>query len=52
MPDFKDEYNGDDTLFPADLVFNPAEWGKAENYMKVVQEDENYDHMMTKGNYF
>ena len=52
VPDFNEEYNGDDTLFPSDLVFNPQEWTKSENYMKIVHEDENYDHMMTKGNYF
>ena len=43
MPDFYKEYTSDDTIFPAEKIFDFQEWRKDEVYKKIVREEENVD---------
>ncbi len=47
-PDFKTVLTSDVKNFPADAVFNFAEWRKEENYKKIVREEEDQDLMGNK----
>lgn len=35
--DFKNNFTSDETNFPAEKIFNFAEWRKEENYKKIVR---------------
>jgi hypothetical protein len=47
-PDFKTGMTSDDSNFPAEKVFNFAEWRKEEHYKKIVREAEDVDLMGNK----
>ena len=44
IPDFSNH-----ELFDSNMLFNFEELHKPENYMKLVNEDENYDALMEQG---
>lgn len=46
--DFKNNFTSDETNFPAEKVFNFAEWRKEENYKKIVRKEEDHDMMGNK----
>ena len=48
--DFKEQFD-DEEKFPVNLIFDHEKWFEKENYMKIVNEEENEDHEGNKGCY-
>ena len=49
-PDWKNDYTSD--VFPTDIVFDPDVIRTKEGWSKILKEEENFDRMDTKGNFF
>lgn len=51
LPDFEEEYNSTDDIWPSQKIFNYLEWTKKENYFKVLREWEMIDQWGNKNTY-
>ena len=44
-PNFKEDYNGKDDLFPSNKVFDIKAWKDEATHMKIVRDEENVNIM-------
>ena len=51
LPDLYLNFYRDESLWPADLIYDARKWRQEKNYMRIVKDEENIDLLGNKKMY-